>query len=127
MLTDEKCSWIERTGFGDGNGSLSFNKMVTFTSLWIWGVVTIYTVLHLKQQPNAVAWTFGFGVIGAGFGLKGYMAAAARRTDTTAQTDSVALQGNLAEMITAIKTPVPERDATLGVQDAGRVPEPHHD
>jgi len=118
---------VDRLGFGNGHGELSFNKMVTFTALWVWSAVTLYTVLTLRQQPNAVAWTFGFGVIGAGFGLKGYMAAAARRTDTSSQTDSVALQGNLAEIITAIKQPPPERDALLGVQDAARVPEPHHD
>lgn len=73
---------VEATGFGNGKGQLSFNKSVTFTALWAWvaflggvGVLAWYG----KPFPPAplvavVAGVCGV-IIGAGFGLKGFLGA----------------------------------------------------
>lgn len=93
-------SWIERSGFGDGKGNLSFNKMVTFTALWIFGI-SVLRIIGIKQMPPWYVWSFGFGVVGAGFGLKGYALAAARRTEQYNQNDSTAITGDAAAIIKA--------------------------
>jgi hypothetical protein len=59
---------FELLGFGDGKGNLSFNKMVTSTSLGLlW-----YMITH-HYDPAWPTLMFGIIVIGAGFGLKGYL------------------------------------------------------
>ena len=66
---------VEFMGFGNGRGNLSFNKMVTFTALWLFGFAVI-----TKREPSWALLSFGVVVVGAGFGLKGFLGAAARNS-----------------------------------------------
>ncbi len=118
MTTEPSTAWIERTGFGDGKGNLSFNKMVTFTALWIFGV-SVMRIIALNQMPPWFVWSFGFGVVGAGFGLKGYAIAAARRTEQFNQNDSVQITGDAAAIIKATSEAVSaRRDHDRGIDPA---------
>ena len=100
---------VEITGFGNGKGELSFNKLVTFTALWVFAVALYRIITVLRMVPPWYVWSFGFGVVGAGFGLKGYLGNVARRTETAAQTDSLAttiageVKADLKDAITAIR------------------------
>lgn len=114
---------IERVGLGDGEGCVSFNKSVTAGALLTFAFAVWWSLTRLSQVPPVSVWSFGVIVIGAGFGLKGYMAGVARRTDTSETTTSTVITGDMAKVIEAIKTPAPERNAELGVQPSGRVPQ----
>lgn len=111
--------FIERIGLGDGDGNLSFNKSVTVAML----TLLVTAVLTGRGLTWPVV-TFGTTIIGAGFGLKAFMAVVARQTTMITGTDSLAITGNAEKMIAAIKQ---RRDPTLGVEDSGRVPQVHHD
>jgi len=107
---------VEFTGFGDGKGHLSFNKMVTFTALqtFVFAVVT-------GKDPNWALLSFGVIVVGAGFGLKGYLAAvkqntlAATHTASTSVSMDTKLTGDLNEIT---KTVMARRDTTQGIDPA---------
>jgi hypothetical protein len=103
-------NWIERSGFGNGKGHLSFNKCVTFTALWVWALfmgAVAWLMLDSKQFAPAalVAVIAGLGatIIGAGFGLKGYLGGVKQNTtNATAHTSMNAnLTGNVAEILKA--------------------------
>lgn len=115
--------FIEFIGFGNGKQELSFNKMVTFTALWVFAVAALGTVFHLKQQPNVATWSFGLACVCAGFGLKGLMAYLSRRTENVSQADKTEIKVDVAETVRALK----ERDATHGIQPSGKVPRVHED
>lgn len=73
---------IEASGFGNGRGHISFNKCVTFTMLWAWTLflaATVYLSWLDKPMPSVplIATVAGMCsvVIGAGFGLKGFLGA----------------------------------------------------
>jgi hypothetical protein len=102
--------FIEATGFGNGKGHLSFNKCVTFTALWVWalfmGAVARLMIESKQFAPAAlVAVVAGLGatIIGAGFGLKGYLGGAKQNsTNATAHSSMNAnLTGDLADAIRA--------------------------
>jgi len=103
---------VEFSGFGTGHGSISFNKLVTFIALqaFVFAVVT-------RREPPWPLLSFGVIVIGAGFGLKGYLAGVKQNT-TVAQinataTVQTALTGDLADVARAV---VGRRDAPAGVE-----------
>jgi len=120
-------AWIEYTGFGNGTGELSFNKMVTFTALWVFVGTVAGSLFYLQMIPPASVWAFGFGVLGAGFGLKGYLGAAGSRQDISNQADSLNVSGSIESIIDAIKRPAPAREVDLGIQPSGHVPAPYND
>jgi hypothetical protein len=112
-------SVIEVTGFGNGKGELAFNKLVTFTALWFFGVTLYAIVVELRQVPPWYVWSFGFGVVGAGFGLKGYLGAAARRTEAMQQTDTTNVTVNAADVIRAASDAIAKRrDTAKGIDPA---------
>jgi len=115
--------FIELTGLGNGKGEISFNKCVTVAAMAVFGYAVHQIIVLLRIVPPWYVWSFGFGALGAGFGLKGYLGAAARRHESVAQNDSTALTGNLAEMIKAVKA----RNADEGFQPSGQVPTVFHD
>jgi len=98
-------NWVERIGLGDGKGSVSFNKSVTFVMLHTFVFCAVYSMVSLRQSPPWPVWSFGVIVIGSGFGLKGYLAGVARRSEsfTHSDTTNVALTGNVAEIINAVR------------------------
>lgn len=106
---------VEFTGFGNGKGELSFNKLVTFTLLWAFVVSVLYAQIQLHLIPPWFVWSFGVVVMGAGFGLKGYLGGVNRRTETFAQTDTVTttLTGDLNKLVDTVRT---RRDAGTGVE-----------
>jgi len=114
---------IEYTGLGNGKGELSFNKCVTVAAMAVFGYAVRQIIIELRIVPPWYVWSFGFGALGAGFGLKGYLGAASRRNENVLQNDSTALTGNLAEMIKAVK----ERNVDDGFQPSGQVPTVFHD
>ena len=104
--------FIEWTGFGNGKGQLSFNKMVTFTSLWFFGL-SLYAIIHnLRLVPPWYVWSFGFVVVGAGFGLKGYLGAAARRNEMMNVSDATNTNIDVAAITKAV---LQRRDPEAGV------------
>lgn len=110
---------IEISGFGNGRGHVSFNKLVTFTALWFFGVALWTIIVELRQTPPWYVWSFGFGVVGAGFGLKGYLGAAARRTEHSQQTDSMNVTVDAAAVITAASEAIKKRrDDARGIDPA---------
>jgi hypothetical protein len=96
---------IEATGFGNGRGHLSYNKMVTFTALWLFGYAVI-----TRREPTWALLSFGVVVIGAGFGLKGFLGAVKQNT-MTAQTTVTADLTKMTEIIT-------NRDEKRGIDPA---------
>jgi hypothetical protein len=96
---------IEATGFGNGRGHLSYNKMVTFTALWLFGYAVI-----TRREPTGALLSFGVVVIGAGFGLKGFLGAVKQNT-MTAQTTVTADLTKMTEIIT-------NRDEKRGIDPA---------
>lgn len=70
---------VTAVGMDDGKGNLSFNKLVTAVALGTF----VYAVVR-RLHPTWELLTFGTVVIGAGFGLKGYLGALKRQT-TNAQ------------------------------------------
>lgn len=109
--------FVEFTGFGNGRGHVSFNKMCTFTALqvFVFAVVT-------KRDPSWALLSFGIVVLGAGFGLKGYLGAikqntlAATHTATTNASVSLNtnLTGDLAQVVKAVRE---RRDAAEDLED----------
>lgn len=104
--------WIEWTGFGNGKGQLSFNKMVTFTSLWFFGL-SLHAIIHkLHVVPPWYVWSFGFVVVGAGFGLKGYIWAASRRNENLNVQDVTSTNIDVAAITKAV---LQRRDPESGI------------
>ena len=116
---------VETLGFGDGNGKVSFNKLVTFTSLYIFAGTVYLSAVHLRQLPPWYVWTFGTLIVYAGFGFKG-LALFKQREERIAQTETVTVATNVADVIKALKAPAP-RDVKAGFQDSSRVPQVHQD
>jgi hypothetical protein len=118
-------TFAEYSSFGNGKGQFSFNKLVTFTALWCFVVAVLGTVFYLHQQPTIAMWSFGFGVVGAGFGLKGYLRASERRMDTFNQTDTTQhiVTTDVAKVVEALRS----RDESAGYQPSGKVPRVHDD
>lgn len=114
---------MEFTSFGNGKGQLSFNKMVTFTALWCFVAAVFGSLFYLRQQPHVAVWSFGFGVVGAGFGLKGYLGAAKTRRDISHSTTHTETRIDAAEVIRALK----DRDPENGYQPTTRVPQLYDD
>lgn len=107
---------IEITGFGNGRGQISFNKFVTFTALQFFGVALFAIIVELRQIPPWYVWSFGFGVVGAGFGLKGYLGAAARRTESATANNITSTTVNAADVIRAASDAIAKRrDAAAGI------------
>jgi hypothetical protein len=96
---------VEALGFGNGKGHLSFNKMVTFTALqcFVFAVVT-------RREPTWALLSFGVVVVGAGFGLKGFLGAV-KQNSMTAQTTVTA-------DLTKITEIVAKRDQARGIDPA---------
>lgn len=110
---------IEISGFGNGRGHVSFNKLVTFTALWFFGVALYAIIVELRQIPPWYVWSFGFGVVGAGFGLKGYLGAAARRTESASAYNTTTTTVNAADVIRAgSEAIIARRDADRGIDPA---------
>lgn len=95
---------LERFGVGDGDGNLSFNKMVTATTLALWWYMIVQ-----RYDPAWPTLMFGIVVIGAGFGLKGYLGAvkqtnmAGTANLSTVTSTSVALTGDAADVVRAVR------------------------
>lgn len=119
---------VEWVGFGNGKGEISFNKLVTFTALWVWATFLGsigWLMLEAREFPPAglVAVVAGLGatIIGAGFGLKGFLGAVKQnRVDASVQAShqnstNVNLSGDLAELVRAVKE---RRDVSDGVDPA---------
>lgn len=85
--------FVSAIGFEGSNG-LSFNKMVTFTALWVF----VYCVVT-RREPSWALLSFGIIVIGAGFGLKGYLGGV-NRNSFNAQ-HSTTLTGDMAQVMRA--------------------------
>jgi hypothetical protein len=88
---------IERIGLGDGKdeGRLSFNKSITTGCFLLGSFTVVYYLTRLHLIAPWYVWTFLTVVIGAGFGLKGYIAGVNRTTATLTQTDSSATKTEL--------------------------------
>lgn len=97
---------VEATGFGNGKGQLSFNKMVTFTALWVFAYAVV-----TRREPTWALLSFGVVIVGAGFGLKGYLGAIKQNT-MTAQTTVTA---DLTKMTEAV---MQRRDEAKGIDPA---------
>lgn len=111
--------FIERISFGDGEGNLSFNKLVTAVMVALFAIMIINRI-----NPAWSVLSFGIVIVGAGFGLKGFMAALARQTTNATIAESVAITGDAAKIIEAVKA---RRDVASGTEDSGRVPQVHHE
>ena len=96
---------VEFLGFGNGKRQVSFNKMVTFTALWLFGFAVI-----TRREPSWPLLSFGVVIVGAGFGLKGFLGAVKQNT-MTAQTTVTADLTKIAEL--ALK-----RDTATGIDPA---------
>jgi hypothetical protein len=95
---------IEGIGLGDGSGHISFNKIVTLALLVVFILTCIWSITRLQQVPPWHVWSFGVVVQGAGFGIKGYMAALEKRSEqyNAALNTNVNLTGDLAEIAKAV-------------------------
>jgi hypothetical protein len=95
-------TWIERIGMGNGSGDLSFNKTVTATTLALFWYMVVK-----RYDPAWSTLSFGIVVIGAGFGLKGYLGAVKQnRMDGTSQVTTstdIKLTGDMADVVRAVK------------------------
>ena len=96
---------VEFLGFGNGKRQVSFNKMVTFTALWLFGFAVI-----TRREPSWPLLSFGVVIVGAGFGLKGFLGAVKQNT-MTAQTTVTADLTKITEL--ALK-----RDTATGIDPA---------
>jgi hypothetical protein len=105
---------VEAVGWGNGKGHLSFNKQVTWTAL----AVFVYCVVT-RREPSWALLSFGVVVIGAGFGLKGYLGAIKQNTTAAhlqARTNmDVQLRGDVADVVRAVRE---RRDPAAGVEAA---------
>ena len=106
-------NWIERIGCGDGSGNLSFNKCVTAVAMAVFTFAVV-----TRRDPAWPLLSFGVVVIGAGFGLKGFLGAVKQDTIQAQLNHDIALNTNVhvdaAEVVRALK----HRDPTLGVDPA---------
>ena len=98
--------FVEAIGFGNGRGVLSYNKMVTFTALWLFAYCVV-----TRREPTWALLSFGIVVIGAGFGLKGFLGAVKQNT-MTAQTTVTADLTKITEAVMA------RRDDAKGIDPA---------
>ena len=84
--------FIERIGLGDGDGNLSFNKAVTVAMLAILGAAVVTD--RVLTWPTV---TFATTIIGAGFGLKAFLAVVSRpaapRTESVVPTGTEGAEG----------------------------------
>lgn len=105
-------AFVEFTGFGNGKGEISFNKLCTWTALqaFVFCIVT-------KRDPSWSLLSFGVVVIGAGFGLKGYLGAIKQNTlnASHASQTSVTLTGDLAAIAKEVRA---RRDTDSGIEPA---------
>lgn len=101
---------IEISGFGNGKGHLSFNKMVTFTALWAF----VYCLVT-KRDPSWALLSFGVVIVGAGFGIKGYLAAV--KQNTLAATHS-ATTTTTADLTKITELVLANRDHDRGIDPA---------
>ena len=112
-------------GLTDSGGeSLSFNKMITLGAGLTFVFAIVWGLVSLRTFAPTMVWTFGLVVIGAGFGLKGYLAGIGRVTQQNTATETTVTTIDAAKVIEAIRA---RRDPKLGQEDSGRVPETHHD
>lgn len=104
-------TFVEFTGAGDGCGNIEFNKGVTFTALWsfIFCIVT-------DRNPAWSLLSFGIIVIGAGFGLKGYLGGVRQNSMDGLATSHV--ETNTADVIQSSRAIYAARDEPLGVDPA---------
>lgn len=99
-------AFIEFIGLGNGKGAISYNKTVTAVSLatFVYAVVT-------ERNPSWPLLSFGVVIVGAGFGLKGYLGAI-KQNSMTAQTQTTM---DVAKVVEAIKA---NRDEGKGIDPA---------
>ncbi|MGV3707612.1 MAG: hypothetical protein ACO1Q7_02145 [Gemmatimonas sp.] len=98
---------IKFFGLADKDGDVSFNKSVTAFGMAIFAIMVV-------KELNPSPWVLGFGIVlvGAGFGLKGYLGGVNRLSLTG--NSSVAITGDAAQMIEAAK----RRDVEAGIDPA---------
>lgn len=91
-------------GLDDGKDGLSFNKSVTAVAL----VLFAYCIVT-RREPSWPLLSFGVVVIGAGFGLKGFLGAVKQNTMVaTTHTDT-------AKVVEAVRA---KRDQAKGIDPA---------
>lgn len=114
-------AFVTRIGMDDGKGHLSFNKTMTLVAM----VTFVYCVVT-RRDPAWTLLSFGIVVIGAGFGLKGYLGGVKQnRLEALSRVSMhTELKGDLAEIAKAVAA---RRDATGGFETSGKVPEPFND
>jgi hypothetical protein len=115
-------SWgrlVTRVGLDDGKGHLSFNKAMTLVAM----VTFVYCVVT-RREPAWTLLSFGIVVIGAGFGLKGYLGGVKQNRLEALSRVNTELKGDLAEMAKAVAA---RRNAAGGFESSGKVPEPFND
>ncbi len=102
--------FVHAIGMDDGKGHLSFNKSITVV------LCTVFAVCALRRIE--VGWpllVFGTVIQGAGFGLKGYLAALEKQNTTATVNATTTLSGDLAAIT---KTVLANRDHERGVDPA---------
>lgn len=99
---------VEFTSLGNGRGELSFNKLVTSCALAVFAVAVVR-----RLEPGWPLLSFGIVVIGAGFGLKGYLSAVSQNKIDATVTHDVKLTGDLTAITTAV---LARRDTVDGVE-----------
>ena len=107
---------VEFTGFGNGKGHVSFNKMVTFTALQTF----VFAVLT-RREPTWALLSFGVIVIGAGFGIRGYLASVKQNTlaaSHAAQTNVTLTTTLQADLVELAKVVAGRRNAAEGFEDS---------
>ncbi len=133
----ERLALFALLGLDDGKTPprLSFNKGVTVFGCLAFGVLVglmVWFVMATKTWPPvtivACVLSFGIVLIGAGFGLKGYLGGLQQKaivaTATATETVNATLTGDLNEIA---KTVLNRRDPVAGVEATGQVPVLHHD
>ena len=88
-------------GLTGSDKNLSFNKSVTVIMCAVFVFAVVYQLVALRIPPTWELLTFGSVIIGAGFGLKGYLGAMSRQT-TNAQVVATS-QLDVAAVVKAIK------------------------
>lgn len=117
-------SWgrlVTRVGLDDGKGHLSFNKAMTLVAM----ATFVYCVVT-RREPAWTLLSYGIVVIGAGFGLKGYLGGVKQnRLEARSRANiHTELKGDLTEIAKAIAS---RRHATGGFEYSDKVPEPFND
>lgn len=95
---------VEFIGLDDHEGNVSFNKSVTAVAM-----ATFVYAVATNRDPSWPLLSFGVVVVGAGFGIKGFLAAVKQNT-TAAQLEHSArmsvdtqLTGDLGDIVRAVK------------------------